>query len=225
MTMWRTHLWYSLVALVFGLAFSILLWAGTAVPAKRSAPSTPPVPAPAPTEDERTLTLFKAKVEQFQRFLAQEPQILSKQDFPRSLTGQIYYHIRVKLLESGFDVRRSDSLVSPFTGYLYLTYEEEDTSECGDMVIDHGLAGRRVYGYTTYEKAMARIHDCFQRSRISPVENVRLTFAYQDGRWVFKDAIRTKYNNKALLLLAAFGRPEPNHYRVADNQAWEALVK
>jgi hypothetical protein len=94
------------------------------------------------------------------------------------------------------------------------------------MVIDHGSGvGRHTYGYTTYEKAMAHARDCFQRTRSSPVHNVRLIFAYQDGRWVFKDAIHTKDNQKAGMLLAALGRADPPYHRVPDNQAWEVLIQ
>jgi hypothetical protein len=218
MTMWRRHLRYTLIALALGLVLSVLPWAGTAAPAKRSAPATPP--APAPTDAERALSLFKAKVEQFQRFLAQEPLALIMQDYSYSPTHEIYQHMRYKLLESGFDVQRSDSLVSPFIGYLNLTYVKETNGACGDLVDPN----RQTVGYSTYEKAMAHIHDCFQRSRFG-VENTRLTFAYQDGRWTFKDAIRTKHNDKDSILLAALGRPEPPWHRLADNQVWEALIK
>ena len=65
-----------MIALALGLSLSTLPWAGIAAPAKRSAPTAPPEPAP--TEDQRALALFKAKAEQFQRFLAQKPLILDK---------------------------------------------------------------------------------------------------------------------------------------------------
>jgi len=65
MTMWRCHFRYTLTALAFGLAISGLPWSGAAAP---------------DNETERALVLFKAKAEQFQRFFAQNPMILSKQD-------------------------------------------------------------------------------------------------------------------------------------------------
>jgi hypothetical protein len=216
--MWPAHRRYALMVLTFGFALSTGFWTETAVPATRSAPTTPP--APAPTEAERALALFKAKAEQFQRFLAQEPVFLSKQDFSKSPTGVIYNHLRVKLLESGFDVQRSDSLVSPFIGYLYLTYARDTNGACGDIV----SVDRTALGYSTYEKATANARDCFQPSRFG-IENTRLTFAYQDGRWTFKNAIRTKYNDTDSWWLAALGRPEPPWHRVADNRAWEALIQ
>jgi hypothetical protein len=219
--MWRSHLRCTLTVLAFALACSALPWAGAAAPAKRPAPA----PASEPTEGERALALFKAKAEQFQRFLGQEPVLLTKEDVSKSATGVLYYHVRIKLLESALDVQRSDSLVSPFMGYLDLIYERETSGSCGDMVIDFPYTGREGLGYTTYEKAMAHASDCFQRMRYAPVQNVRLTFAYQDGRWVFKDAIYRKENAKAAQLLAAMGRAEPPYHRVTDNQAWEALIK
>jgi len=219
--MWRSHLRYTLTALAFSLALSALPWARAAAPAKRPALA----PAPGPTEGERALALFKAKTEQFQRFLAQEPLFLTKEDVSKSATGVLYYHVRIKLLKSALDVQRSDSLVSPFMGYLDLTYEKETNQSCGDMVVNFPYTGPDGFGYTTYEKAMAHAHDCFQRARYSPVQNVRLTFAYQDGRWVFQDAIYPKENSKAALLLAAMGRAEPPYHRVPDNWAWEALIE
>src|SRR5882724_329578 len=126
-TMWRSHLRYTLTALAFSLALSALPWARAAAPAKRPALA----PAPGPTEGERALALFKAKTEQFQRFLAQEPLFLTKEDVSKSATGVLYYHVRIKLLKSALDVQRSDSLVSPFMGYLDLTYEKETNQSCG----------------------------------------------------------------------------------------------
>ena len=219
--MWRYYFRCTVTAMALGLSLSALPWIGIAAPAKRSAPTAPP--GPAPTEDERALALFKAKAEQFQRFLAQEPLILDKQDFSKSPTGVIFHHVRIRLLESSIDVQRSDSLISPFIGYLNLIYQTDNTIKCGDMVIHYSSGNSNVHGYTTFEKAMSRIHDCFQPLGFS--DNVRLIFAYQDGRWVFKDAIRTENNGKAQLLLTALGRPAPGRYHLADNQAWESLIK
>jgi hypothetical protein len=88
-----------------------------------------------------------------------------------------------------------------------------------------GLSSTGGIGYTTDEKAMAHFPDCFQRGPRQSLGNVRLSFAYQDGRWMLKDALLTKDRSQAKWLLAALGRAEPPYHRVADNQAWEALIK
>ena len=216
--MWRGHLRDRLATL--GLAVSAWFWVWAATPA----------PVPAPLEAERAVTLFKAKVEQVKRFLAQDPILLSKQDFPESPTGETYYYVWIKLRESSFDVQHSNSLISPFMGYLDFTYDEEDTQSCGDLIFfpQRGVGKRiqrDIYGYSTHGKAMAHAPNCFQRRRNPPVQHTRFTFAYQDGRWIFKDAIRPKDNRRDGRLLAALGRAEPPHHRVTDNQTWEALIQ
>jgi len=151
-----------------------------------------------------------------------------KQDFTHSPTGKSYSHVRLKLLDSGFDVQRTNSLVSPFIGYISLTCVAENTDKCGDIVI-YSKGGpekvqRDLYGYSTREKAIARVRDCLKPTN-TPPGVVHFTFIYQDGRWVFKDVIRTDYNKRDTFFLAALGRAEPPYHRVPDNQAWEALIE
>jgi hypothetical protein len=171
--------------------------------------------------------LFKTKAEQLQRFLVQKSVFLSKEDFRASPTGQLYYHMRLTFLRSHVDIQRSDSLVSPFIGYLKLVYAEEDTKSFGDLMLFHGNGKieRILHGFTTYEGAMARAHNSFHPKPSAVVELVDLTFAYQDRRWMFKDAIRPKDNQRDGRLHAALGRAEPPHHRVAGNLAWEALIE
>jgi hypothetical protein len=207
--MWQCHLRYHLATLACGLVLSVWpLWAAT-------------------PEDEQALALLKTKAEQFQRFLLQKPVFLSKEDFRASPTGQLYYHVRLMFLRSHVDMQRSNSLASQFLGYLKLVYAEEDTRSCGDLMLFHGNGKieRILHGFTTYEGAMAYAHNCFHPKPNAIAEQRDLTFLYQDGRWIFKDAIRPKDNHRDGQLLAALGRAEPPHHRVADNLAWEALVK
>src|SRR5919106_4818142 len=150
----------------------VLVWAGS------------PAPDQAPTEAEHALALSKAKVEQFERFFAQSPVFLSKEDFTGSPTGKAYRHVRLTLLKISFDVQRTNSLVSPFIGYLFLTCAGEQTGKCGDIVQRYGDL-RIVDGFSTREKAIARARTCFKAA--PPPWPMRFTFVYQDGRWVFKD--------------------------------------
>jgi hypothetical protein len=84
--MWQCHPQYRLTALACGLALSAWpLWA-------------------AAPEDEQALALLKTKAEQFQRFLAQKPVFLSKEDFRTSPTGQLYYPVRLTFLAGCFAV-------------------------------------------------------------------------------------------------------------------------
>jgi hypothetical protein len=240
----RINVRYSLATLMLG----ILLYTGIStlkessladpLPNKRSTltlykkvkKSSAPASSPTLSEEERAVALFKEKTKKFQDFLASKPVFLDKQDFSKSPTGFVYTHYRFKLNDISLNVKRSDSLISPFIGYIDLIYDLDASKQCGDIVdAKQQYSERYEWGYSTYEKAMAHAYDCFNPHRsgslIFPPDNVQLTFAYQEGMWVFKDAIRTKYNNRAILLLRALGKPEPGQYRLDDNQRWEALIR
>jgi hypothetical protein len=240
----RINVRYSLATLMLG----ILLYAGIStlkessladpLPNNRSALTlykkvkkiSVPASSQTLTEEERAVALFKEKTKKFQDFLASKPVFLDKQDLSKSPTGFVYTHYRFKLNDISLNVKRSDSLISPFIGYIDLIYEIDANKQCGDIVDEKQQYSERYeWGYSTYEKAMAHAYDCFNPrrsgSRIFPPDDVQLTFAYQEGRWVFKDAIRTKYNNRDRLLLGALGRPEPGQYKLDDNQRWETLIK
>jgi hypothetical protein len=166
---------------------------------------------------------LKVKVSQFEHFFAQEPTLLYKQTFGHSPTGVLYYYIRATLKKIAFDVQQSGSLVSPYIGYIYLTYEQPNNQSCGDQASEFRSSGRMVHGFSTYEKAREYANTCFQPSKYPP-EEVRIAFAFQDGQWVYKDVIRVQHNNVDLALAAAFGYPVSPGLRVDDNRAWEQLV-
>jgi hypothetical protein len=240
----RINVRYSLATLMLG----ILLHAGIStlkessladpLPNKRSAltlykkvkKSSAPASSQTLTEEERAVALFKEKTKKFQDFLASKPVFLDKQDLSKSPTGFVYTHYRFKLNDINLNVKRSNSLISPFIGYIDLIYEIDANKQCGDIVDEKQQYSERYeWGYSTQEKAIAHAYDCFNPHRagslIFPPNEVQLIFAFQVGKWVFKDAIRTKHNNRDRLLLGALGRPEPGQYKLDDNQRWEALIK
>jgi hypothetical protein len=221
------HRWLALTLIAFGFTIHCALAASIGRPPTLA-------PAPAISEEERILASFKAKAAQFERFLANQPRLLVYQNYLISPTGFLYYHVRLTLLSLGFDVQRSDSLVSPFVGYLYLHYEVEDTTSCSDdvanmpqvsAVLQIPKMGMRGIGYSTYQKAMARADTCWAMAQRDTVQEVRLSFVYQDGRWVFKDAVGTKDHKPQKWLMAAMGRLVDPSHRHSDNQAWEDLVR
>jgi hypothetical protein len=188
------------------------------------------IPSELINEEKRAVKLFKEKADKVRIFFDSKPVSLDKQDFSRSPTGVVYTHYRFNILDININVRKSDSLISPFVGYIDLTYTTDENKKCGDITSEKTQYSEIHYwGYSTYERAKSHINDCFYPHSVGtlifPPENTQLTFAYQDGHWVFKDAIRTKYSKRDRLLLGALGRPEPGQYKLEDNQKWENLIK
>jgi hypothetical protein len=191
------------------------------------------------TDEERAVVIFKDKAKKIQIFLSSNPIITTKYDSSFSQTGLLYNHYRFSISKISINIKKSDSLISPFVGYIDLSYATDTNKECGDVISQVTQNSEKHYlGFSTYENAMAHRNNCFHPrgygSYIYPPEDIQLIFAYQDGRWVFKDVIT--HNNKPRssfytpnvrneLLLAALGQPEPGWYKLKDNQAWEDSIK
>lgn len=175
---------------------------------------------------------FKKKVEHFKEFFSKMPKALSDQPFSKSPSGSVFSFYKYKMIDLSFDVQKSDSLISPFIGYIYLTYEEWDNKKCGDVSVSYPGSRETVYyGYSTVSKAKnSDKSECYQRSKLTgeslrPQEKIKFIFAYQENRWVFKDVIRVKYNTPDIIISTALGHPvEPGRYR-EENKFWEELVK
>jgi hypothetical protein len=175
---------------------------------------------------------FKKKVEHFKEFFSKMPKALSAQPFPKSPSGSVFSFYKYRMVDLSFDVQKSDSLISPFIGYIYLTYEEWDNNKCGDVSVSYPVSRETVYcGYSTDSKAKNNDNsECYQRSKLTgkslrPEEEIKFIFAYQENRWVFKDVIRVEYNIPDIVISTALGKPVgPGRYR-EENKFWEELVK
>ena len=175
-------------------------------------------------EESFALSLFQQKVASFKGFLSGQPKLLYKQSFSESPTGVVYEHHQVRLLNISYDVRRTDSLVSPFLGIIDVTYEDKTNRSCGDVKTTFGRK-TWVNGFSSREKILKYRDRCFKLDDVLSTEHVRFSFAFQEDRWTWKNVIRVKYNNPDLAISAALGKPIAPGLRVEDNKQWEELVK
>jgi hypothetical protein len=184
-----------------------------------------------PTENQDALQKFREKSIKIQGFMSTNNLILTKYDFPKSPTGFSYSYMKVRLVNMSFDVQKSNSLISPLVGYIYLTYTWEENSQCGDL-IEVSKYIKSNYGYSSYEKVLAHKQDCFRSYHQNedgtqlPYKNqsVKLVFSYQDNHWIFKDAIDPDSNSKSMLWLTTLGKPEGYMRYLPDNHPWEDIV-
>lgn len=167
---------------------------------------------------------MKNKVNKFKSFFSANPKFIDKQTFPDSSTGFVYHIAMIKPLNVSYDVRQTNSLISPFTGYIEVKYEEWDNKKCADG----------DYGYKT--KEIAKLNDtenCFSNilrhgsNSLKPPYTVRFTFAFQDGLWVFKDIEGFYYGGRRSTndISAALGLPKGSWQSSEENKFWEELIK
>jgi hypothetical protein len=177
------------------------------------------------TNDEGTIAVrsMKTKADKFKSFFASNPKLIDMQSYSKSPTGFIYAINMLKPSGIAYDVQKTDSLVSPFSGYIEVKYQEWDNSKCAD----------KNYHYTTKEAAKANdVERCYTNlahysGEINPEYTVRFHFAYQDGVWVFKDLQGSYYGGSRLTndIYAALGIPTSGRGLSEENKFWEQLVK
>ncbi len=162
---------------------------------------------------------FIRKSNKISKFLSSNQSILSVNNYANSPSGKAYSYTSVKLLNSKINVIKTDSLVTPFLGYLTIEYKVQDNKQCGDIDKENG--------YSTYDRAFAYKGKCLTESDYF-IRETKLTFAYQDDKWIFKEAIQVKNDGVVVepelpdfILANAFGYSRD---RLKENSAWEKLI-
>jgi hypothetical protein len=198
---------------------------------------------PTVSEEARALKNFERIVDDFSKYFATNPKFVSKEaDSERYsfYTAKIIYTIHQQVLKNvSFDVRKTDSLVSPFAGYIDVEFIRKNNVNCGDVFFRSSPPGpvgspTGPIGYSNIHIALNRANEdsCF-KSLTSTTD--RYEFAYQNSRWVLKSikSIRDKRISQNDFMTAVLGIKESayNFKFITEpagldfNKKWFVLVK
>jgi hypothetical protein len=187
-------------------------------------PPDSPTAKPSPATQEEIVQSFERKLKTWETFFKAGQVAFNKQHFPDSPTGYVFDAARYSLTGSvAYDVQKTDSLVSPYTGYMRMTLQEESTKRCGGNV----RVGGDVYGWANLESLMSVLKEsCYALSDILPYEEVQFNFALQRGHWIWKSAIRTKYGKPSIYISTALGDGADVGIPLPEqNKHWLALLE
>lgn len=143
-----------------------------------------------------------------------------------SPTGIYSYKIKYTKFDTvSYDVRKTDSLVSPIVAHVTLKLDSATNSKCGVLP----YLGSNIGWPSTKDALEARnSSNCFElRSEKPDPETVRFDFAYQKNQWVLKSITRThpllSTPLPAYPILAAIGSPGQRwpgqNWQVPDEEA------
>jgi hypothetical protein len=165
------------------------------------------------------MSSFKKRVAIFEKFFKSKPILLEKEAFDSSPTGFIFFYSRFEECGISYDIKKTDSLISPFMGYISVNYKGVVSKNCGDV---------KSYGdkfFSTIEAVRNNKYNesCYTEEKRPPVKFV---FAYQNSKWVFKDVLDTYDNEPAPRLVTVFtGESYGYSHYVEDNKFWKALIQ
>lgn len=164
------------------------------------------------------LKSFQAIVAGYKSFFSKSQKLVYGQAFSDSPSGRLIYVVDYVGRDISYDVRKTDSLVSPFTAYIQLSLRLMQNGSCGTVVSYRSRAG---WPDVAGALAQADSAPCF-KPLIDGEEfwdKVRFQYAYQDDKWTLVQVLRTEYAKPELAISAAIGVPAAPGIALADPQA------
>lgn len=208
--------------MIAGLIFSVH---ATAEDKKANKPTKPtPVDSSAktssPMTQEEIVQSFEKYSQKWEKFLKTGQVAFNKQKFSKSHTGYIFDVAKYTLHGSvNYDVKKTESLVSPYDAYMTVKLRKDSPKNCpGEF---------SVGGWSNLDGLLKALNDsCYGPDGITPFDEVRLNFAMQRGIWVWKSAIRTKYNNPEIYISGALGDDGEAGFPLPEqNKHWLQLLE
>lgn len=192
--------------------------------AAKSAPG-PTAPKKGSATEEEVIARFEQMVKKYQQFFSEPRLCYNKQEFPKSPTGFTYNAAKFMAVgNASYDISKTNSIISPFIGHCLMTLKEWTAKKCGNIKVTYSKTDTTTFGFDTLEaaKQAAANESCFEPDLI---EEIRINFSFQGGKWVWKSAIRTKYNNDNIYISTALGNGVGVGYPLEDNKEWLILVE
>jgi hypothetical protein len=170
------------------------------------------------TEQQRVVSLFEDRVNIFHDFFKSNPLLLDKQKYSSSPSGYIFFYRRYSLEDISFDIRRTNSLVSPYSAYIDVATSVERTIKCGDVKGDPNTY------FSTLD--IARMNKD-KRNCWAPVkpEDIRFYFAYQNNQWVYQRVVSATTGTTKAAISTALGIQAFGCLTVEGNDHWKRLIK
>jgi hypothetical protein len=141
------------------------------------------------------VTQFKNLVTLIDNRFKKTPAVLTYQDFSTSPSGLIFYKLQFEELESSYDVQATNSLVTPYTGFIVLKLKVKTNAKSGDVKsIDYNVGfsdSTKAKQNDNYETCTDPKYDLNQWC----VGEIKILYAYQNSKWIFK-SIDTEVSNK-----------------------------
>lgn len=121
--------------------------------------------------------------------------VLTSQDYPASASGLIYYKLQFEELDLSYDVQKTNSLVSPYIGYIMLKLRVTSNEKSGDV---KGYNDNIGFVDSTNAKQSNNFESCSDRTYdINQwcVGEIKINYSYQNNKWIFK-SIDTETENR-----------------------------
>jgi hypothetical protein len=164
---------------------------------------------------------FKAIVSRLERFFQSSPFLYDVTSYDESPTGLLILGYRIGAGSIRFDVKKTDSLVTPILGTVSFDLSVESSRQCG--VVEFGYPQKNSErGAASMDEAQgfAERQECWKSSRYFDGCPVQITYGYSESKWEFR-AINSEPTGCASLLSIASSKSDKRSAK--ENDAWRNL--
>ena len=131
-------------------------------------------------DDQNAVADFKAIARQIEAAFAPSPILYDMQNFDDSPTGKIVIPTRYSALEATFDVKKTDSLVTPLMAKAIVKIVKETTLKCGSFKSRYG--GPRAISPEEAQRVV-EMPACWGRDSPLFQCSIIATYGFSDGKW------------------------------------------
>jgi hypothetical protein len=196
-------------------------------------------------QDDIVLSSFEKITTKFEKFFANSNDVVDKQDFPKSPTSYTFSLHRFYPATIAYDVKKTESLVSPYTAYIELKCLKSSNHSDGDIRFYYDVKIKQLVLYSedmilnTEEKESMNSMQGFGcaneenalKLKINEdnkeLEKITFMFAYQNKKWVLKNILNGN-NEQYIVLCEACGIIHNNHSFSENSQkindVWKILA-
>lgn len=164
---------------------------------------------------------FKDIASTLQMFFAEKPKMLIKVVDTSSPSGSQFWVDEFLLASSAYDVQKTESIITPYVGYIQLNLLYRFTSKCGNT------SDRDTWNNVSDALLSAPADSCYSEPS---KYNIKFLFSFQEGSWLWKNIIKLDDGEDDVLISYAFGKrtsydvPITETQGVAFNKKWFELA-
>jgi hypothetical protein len=147
-------------------------------------------------DGKNVISLFEKQVNKFEKFFSSNPKLLDHQSYGDSPTGYIFFYDKFDDYKISYDIQKTGSLLSPYMGYITVSYWETTSQKCGDLEgYKSKYSKEEADKYFTTAESVRLIRDdksCYRPSIIGNGKvrrTAKFIFAFQKKRWLYKDVV------------------------------------
>jgi len=171
----------------------------------------------------QTVESFNLIVGKFDNFFKSPQKIIYRENYSESPSGGVVYVIEYSGVNLRYDIKKTDSMISPFTAFIELDLTTGSNGSCGNV-----SGYQNNIGWDNEKEALEKSNspNCYKPSEYV-THPVKFGFAYQNNKWILKSVVYTEFNrpDKAILSALDLYQSVTNKESIVFNSKWMNLIK